>query len=164
MRTLRAVAATVLFIEFGAVAHRLGGGVPVEVIPKVVIAVLIAPMVWLLLRSSVSLPLALLAATSAQVIMHLALIWMEPSSGGTAAPGHVHEVFRSLPLGGSGRAAAGSPLSVPLIQAHVAAALFTCVILFVADNLLRAVMRSADAEPASGADEVDAPGRPSLPQ
>ncbi len=163
MRTLRALAATVVFIEFGAVAHRLGGGVQVQIIPKMVIAVLVAPMVWLLLRSSVSLPLALLAASSAQVIMHLALIAMEPSSGGTAAPVHVHEIFRSIPLGGSARVA-GSSLSLPLIQAHVAAALFTCVILFVADNVLRSVMRLDDAAPSSDADLEGAPGGPALPR
>jgi hypothetical protein len=146
-----------VFVEFGAAAHQLGGGVPVEVIPKLVIAVLVAPLVWLLLRSTVSLPLALLAATGAQVILHLALVGMEPSSGGSAAPVHVHEIFRALPFGGAGPAA-GSPWSVPLIQAHVSAALFTCVILFVADDVLRAVLRSHDDPPSGDTDELDAPG------
>jgi hypothetical protein len=159
MRSLRALAATVVFVEFGAAAHQLGGGVPVEVIPKVVIAVLVAPLVWLLLRSTVSLPLALLAATAAQVILHLALVAMEPSSGGSAAPVHVHEIFRALPFGGAGPAA-GSPWSVPLIQAHVSAALFTCVILYVADDVLRAVQRSHDDAPPGGTGGLDAPGAP----
>ena len=155
MRSLRAIAATLVFIEFGAAAHRLGVGVPVQAIPKVVVAVLVAPTVWLLLRSSVSLPRALLAASSAQVIVHLALLGMEPSSGGSAAPTHLHESFRVVPIDGTGPVA-GPPPSVPLIQAHVASVLLTCLILLVADDVLRAVMRGGDAAASSSTAEMDA--------
>jgi hypothetical protein len=144
MRVLRALAATVLFVGFGAVAHRMGVGVGVQAIPKVIVAVLVAPMVWFLLPAAVSVPRALLAACCGQAVLHVALWGMEPSSGGTATRAHLHEGLPSAFLDGAGNVA-GSPISLSLAQAHVGAALLAGVVLLVADDVLRAVLRAGDA-------------------
>lgn len=158
MRTLRAIAATAVFVGFGAAAHRLGVGVPVQPIPKLIIAVLVAPLLWLLLPATVSVPRAFLAAFSAQAVLHVALLGMEPSSGGSAPPVHLHQDLPVGPVDGSGHLG-GSALSVPLVQAHVMAAMLTCVLLLVADDVLRAVVRSDEgAANAGSADEAGAPG------
>jgi hypothetical protein len=144
MRTLRALAATVLVVALGAAAHRLGVGAPVQAIPKVIVAALVAPMVWLLFPAAVSVPRAFLAACGGQAVLHLALLGMEPSSSGSATRAHLHE---DLPAGliDSAGHAAGSPIWLSVTQAHVAAALLTCVVLLVADDVLRAVLGAADA-------------------
>jgi hypothetical protein len=154
MRTLRALGATVLFVGFGAAAHRMGVGVPVQAIPKVIVAVLVAPLVWLLLPAAVSVPRALLAACGGQAVLHLALLGMEPSSGGSATRAHPHQDLPSGLADATGHAA-GSPIGMSLTQAHVAAALLACVVLLVANDVLRAVLGAgapAAATPGSAAD------------
>src|SRR5688572_2816535 len=118
MRILRALAATALFVGFGAAAHRLGVGVAVQAIPKVIVAVLLAPMVWFLLPAAVSVPRAFLAACSGQVVLHFSLWGMEPSSGGSATRAHLHDGLPSALLDGTGHVA-GAPVALSLVQAHV---------------------------------------------
>ena len=157
MRTVRAVAATVLFVGFGAAAHRLGVGLPVQAIPKVIVAVLVAPMVWLLLPAAVSVPRAFLAACIGQAVLHWALVGMEPSSGGSATLAHLHPDLPSGLVNATGHAS-GSPTSLSLLQAHAAAVVLTCVVLVVADDVLRAVLR-LDPGPLT----APQPGAPSAP-
>jgi hypothetical protein len=139
-RTRRAIAATVVFVGFGAVAHRIGTGVPVQVVPLGIVAVLVAPVVWLLLPT-LSLARAVAAACSAQVIMVVALLSMEPSTGGSATRATVHPSHPALSFDDSATAV-DTGLSVALVQAHLAMALLTCVLLVVADDTLRTVLRS----------------------
>jgi hypothetical protein len=139
-RTRRAVAATVAFVGVGAVAHQIGTGVPVQVVPLCIIAVLVAPVIWLIVPT-VSLSRALAAAFSAQVIMVTALLSMEPSTGGSATRATVHPGHPALRLDDA-VSVADTGLSVALIQAHLAMALLTCVLLVVADDTLQTLVRS----------------------
>ncbi len=139
-RARLAVAATVVFVGFGAVAHQIGTGEPVQVIPLAIVAVLVAPVVWVVMPT-VSLSRALAAACSAQVIMVAALLSMEPSTGGSATRATVHPTHSALRLDDT-VTVVDTGLSVALVQAHVAMALLTCVLLVVADDTLRTVLRS----------------------
>jgi hypothetical protein len=135
-----AVAATVVFVAFGAVAHRIGTGEPVQLIPLAIVAVLVAPVAWLVVPT-VSLSRALAAACGAQVIMVTALLSMEPSTGGSATRATVHPDHPTLRLDDA-VTLADTGLSVALVQAHVGMALLTCVLLVVADDTLQTVLRS----------------------
>lgn len=140
VRTLRAIAAAIVFVGFGAAAHRVGVGLTVPVIPFIIVVVLVAPMVWLVVPTTASVSRALVAACSAQVIMHVALLSMEPSTGGSATRAHGHQDSPAVPLGDT-LTVAGTALPMSLIQALVAAALLSSVVLVVADDVLRTLLR-----------------------
>ncbi len=129
-----------MFVGFGAVAQQIGG-VPVRAIPLAVVAVLVYPTVWLVVPSTVTLTRALVAAGSAQVIMVVALLSMEPSTGGSATRATLHPEHAVLGLDDTATVV-DTGLSVALVQAHVGMALLTCVLLVLADDTVRTVLHS----------------------
>ena len=138
--THRALAATLVFVGVGAVAQQIGTGVPVQVVPLCIIAVLVGPVIWLMVPT-VSLSRALAAAVSAQVIMIMALLSTEPSTGGSATRATGHPGHPALRLDDP-VIVADTGLSLPLLQAHLSMALLSCVILVVADDTFQTVLRS----------------------
>lgn len=139
VRELRAAVATLLVVGLGAFAHTVAGGAPLQLVPAAVLVVVVGPLVWLLLRSRTSLPRMVVAIAVGQVVTHVTLAAMAPSTGGSATTAHVHG---AVALSSEGSAAlAGVHLTAPMLVAHLAATLVAGVLLTRGEDVLRAVVR-----------------------
>ena len=139
MRRLRAVVATLLVVGLGATAHTLGGGPALQPLPVAVLLVLVAPLVWHVVRARTSVPRMALAVGAGQVVTHVALAAMAPSTGGSAAAAHVHGGVALTSSGQVGPAAAH--LSTSMLLAHAVATVVASVLLTRGEDVLRAVVR-----------------------
>ena len=144
VRELRAAVATLLVVGLGAAAHTVGGGTPLQLVPATVLVVVVAPLVWLLLRSRTSLPRMVAAIVVGQVVTHVTLAAMAPSTGGSATAAHVHGAVALSSEGST--ALAGVHLTTPMLLAHLAATLVAGVLLTRGEDVLRAVVRWLLAE------------------
>ncbi len=139
VRQLRAAVATLVVVGLGASAHSVGGGSSLQLVPATVLTLLVAPLVWILLRSRTSLPRMVLAIGSGQVVTHVTLAAMAPATGGTATPAHAHGAV-ALSAAGPDLPAA-LHLSGPMLLAHLAATVLAGVLLTRGEDVVRVVAR-----------------------
>ena len=139
MRQLRAAVATLLVVGLGASAHAVGGGTPLRLVPATVLVVVVAPLVWLLLRSRTSLPRMVVAIAAGQVVTHVTLAAMAPTTGGSATAAHVHGAVALSSAGSTAPAAVH--LTGSMLLAHLAATLVAGVLLTRGEDVVRAVVR-----------------------
>ena len=138
MRQLRAAVATLVVVGLGASGHVVAGGAALQPVAAAVLVLVVAPPVWLLLRSRTSMPRMVLAIAAGQALTHLALAAMAPSTGGAEVAVHVH---------GAGLSSTGSVapsalhLSSSMLLAHLAATALAAVLLTRGADGLRAVAR-----------------------
>lgn len=88
-RMLRALVATLVVIALGHTAHSLGGGAGPQPLAVGVLAALVGPLVWALVRRGASAPRLGVAMGAGQVLTHLTLVAMAPGTG-TSTVAHVH--------------------------------------------------------------------------
>ena len=140
VRTLRAVVATLVVIGFGATAHQMGGGAPLQPIPALVVAALVGPIVWMCVRRRTSLPRMVAATAVGQVVTHLTLGGMAPTAGGGASRLHLHEVMAPMPLMPT---STSSPLALTssMLVAHAVATLVVSLLLTAGVDVIRAMAR-----------------------
>jgi hypothetical protein len=139
-RILRAAVATLVIIGVGATAHEMGGGAPLRLIPAVVLAVLVGPMVWVCVRRKTTLPRMLSATALGQVVTHLALAGMVPTPGASASGVHLHDAMAPMPLMPPSMAPSLS-LTSSMLLAHALATLIASVLLTAGVDVIRAVVR-----------------------
>ncbi|QIM21892.1 hypothetical protein G7075_13435 [Phycicoccus sp. HDW14] len=153
---LRATVATLVVIGLGATAHEMAGGGSLQVVPALILAVLVGPLVWLVVRGRTSLPRMLLATGAGQGVTHLVLAGMAPSTGGAAPRLHVHEamapMFSTTGAPGPSVSAHGS-----MLVAHVVATLVASVLLTRGADVVRSLARRL-LLPVSGSVPVPHPG------
>ena len=85
VRLLRAAVATLVVIAVGSSAHQAGGGPAPQAIPVLVLAVVVGPLVWVIVRSRASVPRMALATALGQAATHVLLAGMSSSPAGGAA-------------------------------------------------------------------------------
>ncbi len=136
---LRAVLATLVVVALGAGAHSLGGGTPLQPVPVAVVLVLVGPTVWFIVRARTSVARMVLATGSGQVLTHLALTAMAPSSGGTAAAHPLHDAV-TVTAGGSSPTMA-LHVTGPMVLAHLLATVVASLLLTLGDDAVRAAAR-----------------------
>ena len=139
-RILRAAVATLVIIGVGATAHQMGGGAPLRLIPAVVLAVLVGPMVWVCVRRKTTLPRMLAATALGQVVTHLALAGMVPTAGASAPGVHLHDAMAPMPLMAPSMSSSFS-LTSSMLLAHALATLVASVLLTAGVDVIRAVVR-----------------------
>lgn len=143
VRLLRAVVATVVVIGLGGSAHSMGGGVGLTPVAALVVAAVVGPLVWTITRTRTTVPRMLVATAAGQVVTHLMLVAMAPSSTGTATAVHAHD---SLPL-----ATAAGPmpmdlhLSASMVLAHALATLLAGLLLTLGADVARRALRGLAA-------------------
>lgn len=139
MRGLRAVVATLVIVGLGSVAHTAAGGPVLRPFPAVVLLALVGPLVWLVVSVRTSFPRMMVATSTGQVVAHLALVGMQPSTSGTAVvTGHLHHAV-GVPAG-----TASPPMALhvsgSMLLAHVVATVLASVLLSVGEDVVRAVV------------------------
>lgn len=147
-RILRATVATLLVIGLGHTAHSLGGGSGPQPVAVVVLAALVAPVVWALVRRRASAPRMALAMGAGQLVTHLSLVAMAPGRGAATAP-HVHgapavtasDAVASASAAGTGLAAT-LHLTPGMVAAHALATVLAAVVLSRGADAVRAVVRA----------------------
>lgn len=143
MRLLRAVVATVVVVGLGGSAHSMGGGAGLAPIAALVVAVVVGPLVWVITRRRTTVPRMLLATAAGQVVTHLMLVAMAPSSTGTATAVHVHG---SLPLAtAAAPMQVGLHLSASMVLAHALATLLAGLLLTLGADVARSALRGLAA-------------------
>lgn len=139
VRLLRAVVATVVVIGLGGSAHSMGGGVGLAPIAALVVAAVVGPLVWSITRRRTTVTRMLLATASGQLVTHLMLVAMAPSSTGTATAAHAHG---SLPLATTaGPVPVDLHLSAPMVLAHALATLLAGLLLTLGADVVRSALR-----------------------
>ena len=93
VRLLRAAVATLVVIALGSSAHQAGGGPSLQAIPVLVLAVVVGPLVWVIIRSRASAWRMALATALGQAVTHVLLAGMSSTAGGAAIAPHVHETL-----------------------------------------------------------------------
>ncbi|MGG5258103.1 hypothetical protein [Phycicoccus avicenniae] len=139
VRLLRAVVATLVVVGLGAVAHEMGGGAPLSVLPAVILTVLVGPLVWVTVRRRTSLARMLLATALGQVLVHVALVGMTPGAGGVAPRPHLHDAMPAMaqvPATSTGTTLTGS-----MLLAHAVATVVASLLLTRGADLVAAVVR-----------------------
>ena len=139
-RILRAAVATLVIVGVGATAHQLGGGAPLRLVPAVVVAILVGPVVWVCVRRKTSLPRMLAATALGQAVTHLALAGMVPTPGAGASALHVHDPMAPMPLMTPSMSSSLS-LTSSMLLAHALATLVASVLLTAGVDVIRAVVR-----------------------
>ena len=139
MRLLRAVVATLVVIGLGSSAHQAGGGPSPQAIPVLVLAVVVGPLVWVIVRSRASVPRMALATALGQVVTHVLLAGMSPTAGGTATGLHVHETLSPHVAGPSPTMTSHPAWS--MLVAHAVATVLAAMILTAGDDVVRAATR-----------------------
>ena len=148
VRLLRAAVATLVVIALGSSAHQAGGGPAPQAIPVLVLAVVVGPLVWVIVRSRASVLRMALATALGQVATHVLLAGMSPSPAGGAATGlHLHETLAPHVVGPSPTATSHPAWS--MLVAHAAATVLAAVILTAGDDVLRAATRRLLTAPPS---------------
>lgn len=145
---LRAIVATLVVIGLGHAAHSLGGGSGPQPLVVIVLAALVAPIVWALVRRRVTAMRLALAMGAGQLVTHLALVAMAPGQGTTPAA-HVHAAtaFTASDAVASASAAGGGVaatlhLTPGMIAAHALATVLAAVVLSRGADAVRAVVRA----------------------
>ncbi len=140
VRGLRAVVATLVVVALASYAHTAAGGPVLRPVAAVVLFVLVGPLVWLVLHVRTSVARMVLATGAGQVVTHLALVGMQPSTGGTAAiAGHAHQAV--IAPAGAPPPAMALHVSVSMVLAHVLATVVASVLLCVGEDVARSVVR-----------------------
>lgn len=147
-RMLRATVATLVVIGLGHTAHALGGGSGPQPLAVVVLAALVAPIVWALVRRRATAPRLALAMGAGQLVTHLALVAMAPGQGSTSAP-HVHGASAlttsdavAFASATGTTVAATLHLTPGMIAAHALATVVAAVVLSRGGDAVRAVVRA----------------------
>ncbi|GAA4404660.1 hypothetical protein GCM10023168_17600 [Fodinibacter luteus] len=143
MRMLRATVATLVVIGLGHSAHTLGGGAGPQPLAVTVLALLVAPLVWAVVRGRATASRMVLAMAAGQLVTHAALVAMAPGSG-TAAAAHLHGdaalVVAAPPAGGADLTAA-LHLTPGMLLAHALATVLAAVLLSHGEDAVRAAVR-----------------------
>lgn len=139
---LRATVATLVVIGLGHTAHTLGGGAGPQPLAVAVLALLVGPVVWAVVRHRTSAARMALAMGAGQLVTHLALVAMAPGQGNAVAA-HAH--------GDSALSAAASASGADLVStlhptltmlaAHALATALAALVLAHGEDAVRAVAR-----------------------
>jgi hypothetical protein len=159
---LRAAVATLVVIGLGHSAHTLGGGAGPQPLAVAVLAVLVGPVVWAVVRHRTSAARMAVAMGAGQIVTHLALVSMAPGQGNAVAA-HAH--------GDSALSAAASAAGADLVStlhptptmltAHALATALAALVLSHGADAVRAVARGI--LPARPVTKAPAGWRPSAP-
>lgn len=135
---LRALVATLVVVGLGSSAHAVGGGA-VQPVALAILLVVVAPPVWLVVRSRTSVGRMVLAVGAGQVVTHLTLMGMAPATGSSPAAPHLHHAV-AVPEAASALPTA-LHLGAPMVLAHVVATVLAGVLLTLGEDAVRAVVR-----------------------
>jgi hypothetical protein len=139
VRLLRAVLATLVVIGLASSAHQAGGGPSLRAVPALVLAAVVGPLVWAIVRRHASMPRMALAAAAGQVVTHVLLAGMAPNSGGTASAVHLHDTL-SPHLQGPAPTMT-SHASGSMLVAHAVATVLAALVLTAGDDVARTAVR-----------------------
>lgn len=142
MRMLRAAVATLVVIGLGHTAHTLGGGTGPQPLAVVVLAALVAPVVWAVVRRRTTAARTVLAMAAGQLVAHVALVAMAPVRGAAAAA-HVHgdAALPASTSAGAADLATTLHLTPAMVAAHVLATVLAAVVLSHGEDAVRAAVR-----------------------
>ena len=161
-RMLRALIATLVVIGLGHTAHSLGGATGPQPLAVGVLAALVGPLVWALVRRGASATRLGVAMGAGQVLTHLTLVAMAPGRG-TSTAVHVHGAS-GLPTSDAVTSAgatvtstgtavtsllAGLHVTPGMLAAHAIATVLAAVLLSRGEDAVRAVVRALLPEPLS---------------
>lgn len=147
-RILRVAVATLVVIGLGHASHALGGGTGPQPLAVVVLAALVAPLVWALVRLRASAARLAVAMGLGQVLTHLALVAMAPEQG-VAAAAHVHGAVALSSADAATGLTATLHLTPGMLAAHALATVLAAVLLSRGEDAVRAVVRALLPQPLS---------------
>ena len=166
-RMLRALVATLVVIALGHTAHSLGGGAGPQPLAVGVLAALVGPLVWALVRRGASATRLGVAMGAGQVLTHLTLVAMAPGTG-TSTVAHVHGasgLTTSDAVASAGAAVTSAAVASTeatstgllaslhvtpgMLAAHAIATVLAAVLLSRGEDAVRAVVRALIPEPLS---------------
>ncbi len=135
LRLLRAASASAIATLLAAVSHTVAGGTAPHALLVIALAALLTPTAALLIGLRPRLTRVAATVAASQAVFHIVFLMLGAPTGAGGRGGHVHHLDLSLlePV-----AAVASP-DVTMLVSHAAAAVFTTLLIWHGERLLRTV-------------------------